>query len=461
MHLMDWGNYPVVDTTLLRPRTIDAATEVVTRAEHLIARGLGRCYGDTALNASLVVSAEKLDEMLDFDPSTGLLVAQAGVSLAEILDAFAPRGWFLPVTPGTKFVTLGGAIASDVHGKNHHLAETIGRHIAWCDVLTAEQGVLRCSPTEHPELFHATCGGMGLTGVILRAAIRLVRVPSVWIRQQGYKARNLEEIMDAFDTYAQAPFTVAWIDCLKRGPAMGRSFLMAGDWADPDSLPGKQRGRPFAVPAVRERNVPIPFPSVVLNPLSVRAFNALYYAKAPRGTSESIVSYNAFFYPLDAVHNWNRIYGKRGFTQYQFAIPREAAKEGLPQILDRIAASGQGSFLAVLKLFGKQTTFPGNISFPMEGYTLALDFPITRALFPVLDELDAMVLDYGGRLYLTKDARMSAATVRRGYGKALDAFLEVKSRYDPHNKFRSLQSQRLGLGGAAFLLHNDHAVAAL
>lgn len=220
---------------------------------------------------------------------------------------------------------------------------------------------------------------------------------------------------------------------------------MCGEFATPDELPDKQRAEPFAVPTVRPLSVPFHFPGGALNALSVKAFNALYYGKAPAGVSDSIVTYNTFFYPLDAIHHWNRIYGKRGFTQYQCVIPKEAATEGLPCILRRISESGLGSFLAVLKLFGKQECFTGNISFPTEGYTLALDFPISPRLFPVLDEMDRMVLDYGGRHYLTKDVRLAPETLRKGYGKALDAFLEIKNRWDPQQQFCSLQSQRLGL----------------
>ncbi len=275
--------------------------------------------------------------------------------------------------------------------------------------------------------------------------MQLVRIPSIWIRQRGVKTRNLSEIMDAFEEYAHYSFSVAWIDCLKTGKDMGRSFLMCGEFARPDELPDARRTAPFSVPAVRPLSVPFNFPGIALNSLSVRAFNALYYGKAPSGVSDSLVTYNTFFYPLDAIHHWNRIYGKRGFTQYQFVIPKEAGREGLPRVLKRISESGLGSFLAVLKLFGPQKQLNGNISFPTEGYTLALDFPISRQLFPVLDELDHMILDYGGRHYLTKDVRIAPETLRRGYGKALDAFLEIKAIWDPQQKFCSLQSRRLGL----------------
>lgn len=448
MLLTNWGNYPSVETTLRSPSSVKTMQDEVCAAPSLVARGMGRCYGDSACNDELVLSTMRLDKMLSFDAGTGLLVTEAGVSLADIVEAFAPRGWFMPVTPGTKLVTLGGAVASDVHGKNHHVAGTIGQHVCWLDVLTATQGIVRCSAQHHTDLFNATCGGHGLTGIIVRVALQLVRIPSTWISQTTVKAANLHEIMDAFDSYGHFPYSVAWIDCLQQGRSMGRSVLMCGDFASPEHLGEKQRARLFDPERKKQLTVPFNFPSLALNTLSVRAFNALYYGKAPRGVTENIVSYNTFFYPLDSINCWNRIYGKRGFTQYQFVLPRQSATEGLPRILERIARSGQGSFLAVLKLFGAQNHRPGNISFPMEGYTLALDFPITSGLFPLLNELDAMVLDFGGRHYLTKDARMEPLTLRKGYGSQLDSFCEVKARWDPQNKFISSQGKRLGLGQA-------------
>ncbi len=445
MQLSNWGNYPKIETTMLSPATIEALCQEALASNSVLARGLGRCYGDSACNDTLVLSCLRLQHMLSFDDSSGVLVAEAGVSLAEIVDCFAPRGWFLPVTPGTKFVTLGGAIASDVHGKNHHVTGTFGQHVLWMDVLTAEKGIVRCSCEEHTDLFHATCGGQGLTGIVLRVALQLVRIPSVWIEQHTVKAKNLFEIMQAFEEYKHSPYSVAWIDCLQKGKHLGRSVLMYGDFLHRKALTGKHALNATALPKKAPLSVPFDFPSMALNSFSVRAFNALYYGKAPQGHAQSVVSYNTFFYPLDSIDMWNRIYGKRGFTQYQFVVPKESAAEALQKILQKIAHSGQGSFLAVLKLFGKQQNPQGNISFPSEGYTLALDFPITKTLFPLLNELDAMVLDYGGRHYLTKDARMSATTLRRGYGEKLDEFLEIKHKWDPKVLFKSTQAQRLHL----------------
>jgi len=445
MRLTGWGQYPAVDTVLETPRTEGALALRLAEAKSAIGRGLGRSYGDSALNDTLVLSSLRLNHMEAFDETSGILVAEAGVTLADILEAFVPRGWFPPVTPGTKFVTLGGAIASDVHGKNHHVAGTFSRHVPWFDLWTPALGLVRCSAAENADIFQATAGGHGLTGFIIRAAVKLERIPSAFMLQQTVKADSLGGIMETFERYAAWPFSVAWIDCLKTGSGLGRSVFMGGRFAAPDELPQKYRARPLNPPAPRAWSVPLNFPSLALNPLSVKMFNALYHGRAPRGLSADMVTYDAFFYPLDAILNWNRIYGRRGFTQYQFVIPLAASAEALPKLLRTIASSGQGSFLAVLKLFGGQEEFAANISFPREGYTLALDFPINKKLFPLLKRLDDLVLDYGGRHYLSKDARMPADVLTRGYGEALRRFRAMKSRLDPCGILASAQSRRLGL----------------
>jgi FAD/FMN-containing dehydrogenase len=446
MQLSNWGNFPRIDTCVKRLADDKAIANEIRKAQSSVARGLGRCYGDSALNRDLVLSMLSLAHLIDFDESTGLLTCEAGMDLSSILDVFLPRGWFLPVTPGTRFITVGGAIASDIHGKNHHVAGSFSRHVSWFDLLTADGNVVRCSRSLPPELFHATCGGQGLTGVILRAAFTLQRVDSAFIRQETIKAANLDEIMEQFEASDSWTYSVAWIDCLQSGKSLGRSALMRGEHAHPDELKDKMAKKPFRRKNGTKLNVPIDFPSFALNTLSVKAFNALYYSRFPEGVRESIVTLDSFFYPLDAVGNWNRVYGKRGFTQYQFVLPKEAARKGLKRILERIAASGQGSFLAVLKLFGPGD--PGYLSFPMEGWTLALDFPICKRLFPLLDELDAIVLDHGGHHYLTKDARLDADVFAASYGERINLFRRVKSQYDPDSFFTSLQSERLGLGGA-------------
>ncbi len=446
MQLSNWGQYPKVNTTLHHFLSDAHARRLLLSNSSLIARGLGRCYGDSALNDRAVLSSTCCDHLIDFDPATGLLVCEAGISLATLLRIFVPSGWFLPVTPGTKLVTVGGAVASDVHGKNHHVAGTFCRHVLWIDILNSEGNVIRCSSTENTELFQATCGGQGLTGIILRVAFHLVPISTAYIRQETVKCRNLEEVMDCFEHSGHWRYSVVWIDCLQSGAGLGRSIMIRGEHAHIADLDITRARQPLTVPDKFTVTVPVHLPRFILNHWSVKTFNAIYYGRHPEGTAGRIVDLDSFFYPLDALHEWNRIYGKRGFLQYQCVIPRAVAPEGLTQILKRVAESGMGSFLAVLKLFGPREENAGNLSFPMEGYTLALDFPVTPKAFSLLSELDALVCDYGGRIYLTKDARMRRATFERGYAASLDRFRRVKTEWDPDNRFNSLQSQRLGIG---------------
>lgn len=437
-----WGRYPSIEAQW---RTFDSENELRKILESLdpanaaIARGLGRSYGDSSLSEN-VLSTRRLNRFISFDDATGELVCESGVSLAEILEVFVPRGWFLPVTPGTKFVTVGGAIASDVHGKNHHKEGSFSNHVKWLDVLLADGSVVRCSRTQNTELFLATCAGYGLTGIVLRAALRLKKIETAYLRQKIVKAKNLEEALSAFDEYSGWTYSVAWIDCLSRGAKLGRSVLMAGEHATGEEMKGTQD--PLKLKPGRKLRVPLDFPSFVLSTATVRAFNFAYYAKATNSQNEALISYEPYFYPLDGIHNWNRIYGKRGFVQYQFVIPKEAGREGLTKILQRIAAAGRGSFLAVLKLFGKEDA--PYLSFAKEGYTLALDFPVTPNLLEELTELDAMVQGFGGRIYPTKDARMGSAMMESGYPK-LAKFRSVREIVDPRRRFSSLQSRRLGL----------------
>jgi FAD/FMN-containing dehydrogenase len=371
------------------------------------------------------------DRMLSFDDNAGLLMCEAGVLLSEIISAFLPKGWFLKITPGTKLISVGGAIASDVHGKNHHVEGCFSECVESIRILLPDGEIRSCSKGD--ELFRATCGGMGLTGIILDATISLKRVGSIHIEQTTIKTHNLRETFDAFEEYSSKPYSVAWIDCLAKGDEMGKCLLMVGDFSTDGDFKYVEKKR---------LNVPCEFPSFVLNNLSVKAFNRLYYQRAPSGVSHQKVDTDTFFYPLDAISNWNRIYGKNGFTQYQFILPKDASFDGLSEILNTIAASGKGSFLAVLKLYGAANE--NYLSFPMEGYSLALDFKIEKGLFRLLDQLDQVVLRYGGRIYLTKDVRVSRETFERGYPR-VDAFREFRKKMGMDQKFNSLQSRRLGL----------------
>ena len=444
-HISDWGNYPVIEAEVNGFDTAERLRAHLRRPGKVISYGNGRSYGDASLQKRILLT-RRFNKFISFDETTGELRCQAGVLLSEILDVFLPRGWFLPVTPGTKLITVGGAVAADVHGKNHHREGSFGRHVVSMDVMRADGSIITCSPSRHTDFFHLTVGGMGLTGVILNVTLRLRRVDTAYIREEIVRAANLDEIMDLFEASDDWTYSVAWIDCLARGEGMGRSILMRGEHAVRDELarPAHRRS-PLQPKPKRRLDVPFFFPSFVLNRWTMRAFNELYYRLHRAEPHTRITDYNTFFYPLDAIENWNRIYGKRGFTQYQFVLPRAAGREGVRAILERIARSGLGSFLAVLKLFGDRSS-GGIISFPMEGYTLALDFPISTASLRLFRELDAMVADYGGRLYLAKDSRMDAEMFARTYPRA-DDFRQAVAALNEGNpaRFASLLSRRIGI----------------
>lgn len=438
--LHGWGRYPVTRCRLHEPAD-EAALQRAVADGPVIARGNGRSYGDSALQARGTLLTARLGRCLRLDPNTGVLECDTGLLLADILDHAVPRGWFLPVTPGTKFVSVGGAIAADVHGKNHHRAGGFGAHVLWLDLVGADGHTVRCSPYAHTSLFEATIGGMGLTGVIRRAAIHLIPIETGWIRQETLVAPNLDAAIVAFQDSHNWTYTVAWIDSLAGGTGFGRSLLHRGEHAMPDELPVAARAAPLRPPRKRAARVAFDVPAGLLNRWTARAFNFAYWERHRRRTAARIVDYDSFFYPLDGLLDWNRIYGQRGFLQYQCVFPLDASQAGLTRLLSEIGRSRLGSFLAVLKLLG-----PGGrgLSFPMQGYTLALDFPFTPPLLGLLDQLDAIVLDHGGRIYLAKDARMSADTFARSY-PTLGWFEQVRHTHGAAGVFRSRQAERLGI----------------
>jgi len=441
--IANWGNYPAMESD---ERTFSFLEEIRTymqTTDGFIPRGNGRCYGDASL-APRTVCTTKFDKILAFDTARGIFECQSGITLDEVLEVIVPRGWFLPVTPGTKFITVGGAVASDVHGKNHHVDGCFSHHVEEMDILLGDGRLVTCGLDRETDLFEATCGGMGLTGLITRVRFRLKKIETSYIRQKQVKAANLEEILRLFEEYKDYTYSVAWIDCLKKGRGFGRSILILGEHATVADLKGQQQKDPLALPKKKQITFPFNLPSWVLNTLTVKAFNFLYYGKNIKKEINNVVNYEPFFYPLDAILHWNRGYGKKGFIQYQFVLPMES-RQGLIEILQRISDKGLGSFLAVLKVFGRQESL---IGFPMEGYTLALDFPVRDGLFPFLDELDRIVLEYGGRLYMSKDARMRPEILQAGY-KDLPRFLSIIRKYNPGEKIRSVQSDRLLLTGTS------------
>ena len=437
MELHGWGRYPRVEAEVLEPLNADAlhALLSVKRPKPaFISRGAGKSYGDSAL-AGRVLSSRFLDSFIALEEDNSRLRCGAGVTLAEILKVSVPRGWFLPVLPGTKFVTVGGAIAADVHGKNHHRDGSFCAHVQELSLVLASGEVLVCNRQQNSDVFHATCGGMGLTGVILDATLDFQKVSSVLVNRRSLPARNLEHCMELIEENNASTYSVAWLDCLSGGSSLGRSILHLGEHAVDGELVVKSRRGP---------SVPFSTPGFLLNKFTMSVFNSVLYNLRNKGEKISSTNYDAYFFPLDNISNWNRLYGAQGFLQYQFVLPGESTLEGMQKIVQRVSAAGKGSFLAVLKKFGAANS--NLLSFPMAGYTLTLDFKREQRIFPLLDELDALVIDYGGRHYLAKDARLSEEVFKAGYPN-WEKFLALKKQLDPTGVFASHQSNRIGLTG--------------
>ena len=441
MDVAGWGRYPLSHSTVFRPEKISELAEVVSHSRSILPRGAGKAYGDAALNDERgLVLVERLNRMLAFDPPTGILRCEAGVTLAEVIDIFLPRGFFPPVTPGTKFVTLGGSIAADIHGKNHHRDGSLSEHIVSFALMLPSGEVRRCSRGENADLFWATVAGMGLTGVITEVEIRLTAVSSGWIAGEVLPTRDIDQAMEIFESAeSKYRYSVAWFDSLGTGKNLGRGFVDVGNFATAEELDRRRRQSPYVLPTAARADVPIDLPGFLLNPLTVRAFNAFIYQLHRRGRHGRLASYDSFFYPLDAIGGWNRIYGARGFVQYQCVWPLKESRSGMVEVMEAIAKSRRPSFLTVLKKFGAQK---GMLSFPMPGYTLALDFPVSDGLFEFLDSIDEMVLKRGGRVYLAKDARMRPETFRAMYPDHA-RWHAVKSEIDPDWRFSSSLSRRL------------------
>jgi decaprenylphospho-beta-D-ribofuranose 2-oxidase len=410
--------------------------------EGITMRGLGRSYGDPAINAGgLVLGTRRMDRYLGFDAASGVLTVEAGASLAGIIDDFAPRGFFPMITPGTKYVTVGGAIANDVHGKAHHVQGCFSACVQSMRMLLASGEVVQTSRSERPALFWATFGGMGLTGVVLDATITLRPIETTYFRQKAISVGSLEEMLAALEEQDSVfPYSVAWVDPRASGASLGRGVLTVGDHARRDELPPELAREPLLVSGPPKVTVPFELPELTLNPLTTRALNLAMRQVLVRG--KPFAHYEKFFYPLDFVAEWNRGYGHRGFTQYQFVIPFEDGLRRMRAILDAIMSSGELPLLNVLKRFGKESG--GLLSFPREGYTFAIDFPIRSGTVALVRRLDAMVLEAGGRIYLGKDAYVEPQTFRAMY-PAVDAFLAVKREVDPEGLFSSDQARRVGL----------------
>jgi decaprenylphospho-beta-D-ribofuranose 2-oxidase len=408
-----------------------------------LSRGLGRSYGDASLPASGVrdvVGTTLADRILGFDEHTGVIRVEAGLCLTDMNRLFLPRGFFTPVTPGTRFVTLGGMVASDVHGKNHHVEGTIGRHVRSLKLCLADGRTIECSRTHEPELFLATLGGMGLTGHILEVELTLQRVPSPWIHRESFRYDNLDDFLRALKQASDEwPFTVGWIDTIATGKSLGRGILFCGRWAEANEAPRR-------VPAPQKQRVSMPFalPSGLLNRFTIGMFNRLVYFGHASRHKIDLVDPDTFFYPLDMVRQWNLAYGARGVTQHQSVIPNEAGAEGVRALLELLAKTGASSFLSVVKDCGAEGE--GLLSFPRPGMSLALDIPIVdegeHNTHAVVDLLNRQVIACGGRIYLTKDG-FTRPEDFRAMEPRLERFLAVKRKWDPDNRLRSAQSERL------------------
>lgn len=433
-----WGRFPVVDSEVLRPRSFEAVGAAVADVTGSVARGNGRAYGDAAIGAVRTIAMTGFDRIRSFDPATGRIRLEAGVLLSDLIDTFGPRGFLPFVVPGTRFVSVGGAIAADVHGKNHHGEGGFGRYVDSILLRTGQGETIEVSREQNSDAFFATVGGMGLTGFILEATMGLRPVETGWIRERVISASDLDAAMRALEASDAATYSVAWIDCVARGRDLGRSLIYLGEHARADELAeGADR---FPIGKSPGLAVPIDLPSMTLNRYSIRAFNELYYRMgARRAGGDHLVSLYPYFFPLDSLKDWNRIYGRRGFLQHQCVIPEQGARDVIGDILDRLAKRGDASFLAVLKKLGHGD---GLLSFPLPGYTLALDFPVKGDILNFLDEIDRLVVAAGGRLYLAKDARQSRATFEAGY-PALPRFNAIRKSLDPAKNIRSKLSQRL------------------
>ncbi|MFM9615226.1 decaprenylphosphoryl-beta-D-ribose oxidase [Streptomyces sp. V2] len=439
-----WGRTAPSTARLIRPGTYEEAVEAVrgVGSRGGIPRGLGRAYGDAAQNAGgAVLDMTGLDRVHAIDASEGIVLCDAGISLHRLMEVLLPLGWFVPVTPGTRYVTVGGAIGADIHGKNHHASGSFARHVPSFELLTAD-GTIRTVRQGTP-LFDATAGGMGLTGVILTARVRLQPVETSLMAVDTERAADLDDLMARLtEGDRHHRYSVAWIDLLARGASTGRAVLTRGDHAPLDALPARARREPLAFRTSRLPAAPSFVPGGLLTRTTVGLFNELWYRRAPRARAGELQRIPAFFHPLDGVPHWNRIYGRGGFVQYQFVVGH-GREEALRRIVHRISERRCPSFLAVLKRFGESD--PGWLSFPRPGWTLALDIPAALpGLAAFLDELDEEVAGAEGRVYLAKDSRLRPDLLTAMYPRA-DAFRELRAQLDPRGVFVSDLARRLSL----------------
>ena len=441
----NWGNYPRIRSELIQIYDSESIRQEIKKCSSIIVRGQGRSYGDASLNTRQILDTTLYNDFILFNRTTGELIAEAGTSFDAILKKTADTGWFLPVVPGTKYISVGGAIAANIHGKNHHTALSLANHINWLSLMLADGSVIRCSKIQNQELFYATCGGQGLTGVILYVSIQMKKYETTVISQKNEACTSLQELVTKLKAANESSeYTVAWVDLVSSN---FKGLVFSGDFISDEELSSfkdlylKSYDNSRSAPLL---GVPFYSPSILINRISVCGFNQLYYRVNSLKKQRFHTTLDHFFFPLDAVRHWNRLYGYKGFIQYQFVLPEEEIAT-LERIIKLFKRANLNTPLAVLKICGDEPSLQGSLSFCRKGLSLALDFKYSDRLLSFLNKIDSIVAQSGGRVYLAKDSRMSASAFREMYGKSVDEFMEIKARYDPDCKFSSLLGQRLKL----------------
>ena len=440
MKISGWGKYPFKKTKLYYPKSFNEIKKILKNDKKLIARGNGRSYGDSSIGFQETISTINLNDVISFNYSSGILVAESGILFKDIIEKFLPVGWFPYVVAGTKYITLGGAVAADIHGKNHHNEGTIANYIEWFELIIPNGKTLKCSRKENLDYFKWTIGGMGLTGIITKICMRLRQVDTGLIKQKIIRTQNLKETFSVLNDSKNYTYSVAWLDTMSKGINLGRSIITLGDHLN-ESVNEISIKNKYSTKENNFLNIPFNFPNLFLNKYSIKIFNSLYYNMHFLVKKEKNILWNKFFYPLDKIINWNRMYGSKGFMQFQTVIPFENSYKGIDKIINKIQEKKSGSFLTVLKKFG---AYRDGLSFPMEGYTITLDFPCNKKNFSLLDELDKIALKYNGKFYLAKDSRMSAESYKQNiiYAREFELF---RSKNGLNKKFCSFQSNRLSL----------------
>ncbi len=393
-----WGKYPKIYSNMVAPKSFNSLMEILlSKPNSFIARGNGRSYGDAAINKELTIKMTNLNKIESFNVNSGEVIAESGVLISDLINRCLPQGWFPFVVAGTKFITLGGAIACDVHGKNHHNDGSFGKYVKWIEIIDEDNKILRCSKNENKKLFEWTIGGMGFTGIITKCCIQLMKIETSWINKNTIKNRNLNETLNSFDQYQSHHYSVAWIDCGAKGKNFGRSILFTGSHATYSDI-GKKR----PLKLISNKLISLNFnpPSFLINQLTVSLFNKIYFLMH-KSKRNYLINYEKYFFPLDSINGWNNIYGKKGFFQFQCVIPTKSSTKALNEILHTIQKFNSNSFLSVLKKFGNGN---GQLSFPVQGYTISLDFKMSNKNISLANKLHSIVEKYSGRVYLAKDA---------------------------------------------------------